>query len=515
MKKWLSLILCAIMMLSLVPASAAELEPMELSVAVWDVENAKLDAEEPDDILKMIQEKFNVTFVPMNIGWGDYSEKYMTWAAGGTLPDICGGIDYLGSSTYYQWCNDGVIRALPEDLSAYPNVEKYVSMSDVQAVAVDGENYLLPRMTYVDASWQCMDRGMLIRKDWLEALGLEMPKNKEDLLPIAEAFATKDPDGDGLNNTIGIAYEAVFPLSQQIAAFGNTDSRWVKDENGVWEQPIYEDDAIELIDFLRTCYKNGWMDQDFASRKTNDVQNLFASGSVGMLCKQNSPKHIKAIYDTWVVNQPDKNFEDCVAIVAFEDEDCVAFAEKAFWSETYIGGHVEDDKMERILMLFDWLYSDEAFKLTSYGIEGVDYTVDANGEITITRPLNESGNNFVGLSTIYPSVSCFGQLAQWNGDLGQYDDPTIPAFIREMCTAERERRISTWKNMNVDWVINTMNLPEKDNFSGSSNTWKRVVADTSDKTTEELYQELRAEWDVQGYQALKDAVNAAAAELGR
>lgn len=148
MKKWLALLLGALMVFGAMPmvsADEAALEPMELSIAHWDIDKAKVNAEEPDEILKLIQDKFNVTFVPMNVGWGDYTDKYTTWAAGNSLPDICGGIDWAGGSgTYFQWVEDGVVRALPSDLSAYPNVEKYVSLPEVQSMSVDGENYFFP-----------------------------------------------------------------------------------------------------------------------------------------------------------------------------------------------------------------------------------------------------------------------------------------------------------------------------------------------------------------------------------
>ena len=293
MKKWLALLLGALMVFGAMPmvsADEAALEPMELSIAHWDIDKAKLNAEEPDEILKLIQDKFNVTFVPMNVGWGDYTDKYTTWAAGGSLPDICGGIDWAGGSgTYFQWVEDGVVRALPSDLSAYPNVEKYVNLPEVQSMSVDGENYFFPRMTYNDPTYWCMDRGMLIRKDWLKNLGLEMPTNAEELLNVMQQFTENDPDGNGQKDTIGFGYESVFPTSQQIACFGNTDSRWVKGEDGVWVKPCFEPQTLPLIDMLRTAFKNGWMDQDFAARKNNDVQNMFASGQVGIICKQNTP----------------------------------------------------------------------------------------------------------------------------------------------------------------------------------------------------------------------------------
>ena len=52
-------------------------------------------------------------------------------------------------------------------------------------------------------------------------------------------------------------------------------------------------------------------------------------------------------------------------------------------------------------------------------------------------------------------------------------------------------------------------------MSASVSSWSTIIADTSDTPTEELYQNLLAEWNSQGYEACWQAVTAAATELGK
>ncbi|HHX21137.1 MAG TPA: extracellular solute-binding protein [Clostridiales bacterium] len=515
MKKLLVLLLSLMLVASLTPlAAAGELEHMELTVTVWDVGRAFPEGKEKDAMLKLVEEKFNVTLVPMNVGWGDYNDKYMTWAAAGEMPDVAGGTAMVGGSTFYSWIEDGVVRALPDDLSAYPNLARYMDLPEVLAYQVDGQNYFFPRMTYNDPSYWCMDRGLVIRKDWLEALGLPMPTDGDMLLATMEAFTDKDPDGDGQKNTIGFAYNAVFPTSQQIASYGYTDSRWVKMEDGNWKWPVCEENTIPLIDMLRKAYKNGWMDQDFAARATNDCRELFAAGQIGILAYQNTPKHLNNIYKSWVLVQPDKKFEDCVALVPLTGDKACAFQEMSFWSETYMGGHVDDKKAERIMMLMDYLYSDESMKMATFGFEGEDYKVE-DGQIVPTLPLNEAGD-MISLSDKYPSAGLFATLAVWCGDMLQYENPAIPQYIRDMSQAEYERRVAEWKSPNLDWEVAALNLPEKTEMSIRTNTqWSAIIADGSDTPTEELYKTALAEWNAQGYEAAWKAVTEAAAKLGK
>jgi len=359
-----------------------------------------------------------------------------------------------------------------------------------------------------------MDRGLLIRTDWLEALGLEMPKNMDDLMNVIQAFVENDP---GQNNAIGLAYDNpnTFLYSQYLASFGYTDSNWVKvgDE---WKLASCEEIVVPLADWCRTAYKNGWFDQDFASRAPNDVRLLFASGRIGVMGYQNSPKHVDIIRKEWVTAQPDKDFMSSVGIVPLEGENASQFQAMSFWSETYIPSTVDDAKMERILMIMDWLYSDEGVVWTFFGEEGVDFYYDDRGEIIVTLPVNEESGKMLTMVEQYPDSEFLSYLAAWNGDMLQYVDPNIPVEIRDMCTAEYERRIANWVFPNIDWEISLLDLPEKTEMTvNPSVEWSQIVADASDTPTAELYLKALEIWNSQGYEACWNAVTEAAATLGK
>ena len=111
---------------------------MDISVGYWDVETALCG----DDIQKFIEEKFNVTFEPMNVTWDDYYEKEQTWAATDSLPDVfCA--DFRASATFGKWAREGVIRSIPEDLSAYPNLSAYLDSPAAEGCKIDGDLYCI------------------------------------------------------------------------------------------------------------------------------------------------------------------------------------------------------------------------------------------------------------------------------------------------------------------------------------------------------------------------------------
>ena len=70
----------------------------------------------------------------------------------------------------------------------------------LQAATVDGKMMGLgPPEVYGDGVF------IWLRADWLEKLGLSEPKTMDDVIAISKAFTTQDPDGNGVNDTYGLA----------------------------------------------------------------------------------------------------------------------------------------------------------------------------------------------------------------------------------------------------------------------------------------------------------------------
>ena len=80
-----------------------------------------------------------------------------------------------------------------------------------------------------------------IRKDWLDKVGMTAPESFEDVVEIARAFTTQDPDGNGQNDTWGLALNKTMGENSGygtaegvLNAFGGSLLRqaWVADETG-------------------------------------------------------------------------------------------------------------------------------------------------------------------------------------------------------------------------------------------------------------------------------------------
>ncbi len=135
-------------------------------------------------------------------------EKLKVMAASGDLPDVyrIGGADYLN------WSSEGAFADLMGIWTKYPNLSEALPL-DNEAMKVlnpEGKLYGIPII-----SWIARDT-VQIRKDWLDNLGITLPTADEFTIDkfyeIAKAFATQDPDQNGVNgDTIGMIHDPADP----------------------------------------------------------------------------------------------------------------------------------------------------------------------------------------------------------------------------------------------------------------------------------------------------------------
>ena len=84
---------------------------------------------------------------------------------------------------------------------------------------------------------------VMTRQDWLDNLGLEVPRTWDEMAAVAEAFVTQDPDGNGEDDTIGILGpgnsnhindigDNQFGLDPLFCSFQSYPQYWLQDEDG-------------------------------------------------------------------------------------------------------------------------------------------------------------------------------------------------------------------------------------------------------------------------------------------
>lgn len=493
-----------------VPAEKAQ-EPVEISIAIWGVEDALANPNDP--ILKQLEEKTGVRLVPQNVTWDDSEQKIQLWATNGQLPDIFAG-DFVSKSFYGNWIDQGVIRALPDDLSAYPALAEHMQMERAQAAARNGKFYMIPRTTYGDITYSVLDRNVVYRWDLAQAAGVtKEPETYEEFCDMIKKILAADPEGKQVSGMTQALPELIGGFVYPSA--GIVDKKWVADENGRFVPSYFEsrDKLVSAMQFARDLYKDGVIEQDIALAKLETSKEKYLQGqSAAMVFAWSGPaglyNSIARDYDELYGEGRFLKDNRIAKLYPAADGSRYYFVDTESWSESYISAKVDDTKMAAICRLFDYLYSEEGQRLVFCGFEGEDYDV-VDGKVVMREGvvLDEKYTFCVNSSNL-------SALAMWNPANWDSSFPsTIPTAYRELNDARHEDAAKNGTLPAYYDGVMFLSTPLKDAFTYSTNDDLLQIMMGNDPV-EKMVDDLLASYESKGLNAMLDEVNTAAAQLG-
>lgn len=290
--------------------------------------------------------------------------------ASGDLPDILTfGNNPMRAPYMINAMRGGVIWDITDFIKDYPNLSG-IHPKIYENISLDGRIYGLPRVRPISRVT------IAYRQDWLEKLGLPEPKTIDDYYQMLRAFTFNDPDGNGKNDTIGLAEISNANVERIMAIMFGAPNRWdVRDGKfiGAWET----EEWLNTLKFMKKLYDEKLMNLDFPVLNDQQWKDLLLTGKAGVY-----PRHIDEAY-YFQQKMPDakigllSQLEGPKGIRTTGENGAngmIVFTKKAFKTEQDI---------RRALQFFDDLGSKEMSNLFAYGIEGVHYKVE-NGSAVMT-----------------------------------------------------------------------------------------------------------------------------------
>lgn len=424
-------------------------EKMEITVAFWDIE-AEAAKFEKDKIFQDIMKKLNITIKPVNITWDDYAQKLQMWAASGQLPDVFA-TDAIGTQYYRNWTSQGIVKALPSDMSKYPNLAKYFEAPDIKGLKENGKHYAIPRRMFPTVDWSVLDRPVMYRWDLAQKAGItKEPETWDEFNNMLKAIVEKDPEGKkivGLTSSTTKMLGGFFWLYSNPAATSDgsgSDFKWIK-EDGKYVPAVFSKGALPSLTNMRNMYANGIIDPDIALTKPAVAYDKFASGKAAALLAGGGFINLDGEINTkrWKKAYPDVENSKAVKVLkplknsAGERYHAVF---KTYWSESYISAKVDDKKLDRIMRLYDYVISPEGKALLTYGIKDEDYKVEGDKKVSL-------GTDLVGK---YPARGFLRNLVAYEtSDNYNMDNPTIT-----------DKNLRQEAVSYIDWVIKNTKVPE-------------------------------------------------------
>ena len=413
MKRLLAIVL-SLVLLSVSCAAFAANEPIELpfgnyetdklTVAVYDNYYAAASYADPLPVLEWIEERTGVQIDWDVIVPSQYDEiMRIRLASGSDLPDIVQiPNSYNNPSEVYTYALQGILIPIDELIKeSAPNLAKLI-WEDMPALgeaftAPDGHIYHIAQNFY--GGNMVEQKGLLIRTDWLDTLDLELPVTIDDWYNVLKAFATQDPNGNGVNDEIGITACGANALNEYgylATAFGlyAPATKYI-DVDGTcvnqYDQPGFKD----FLAFLNKLYSEGIMDAQYT---TGDEAKEDAMGAMDIL---GCAAHFPGKCELWggtakLAGNPNSANAEYHLVVSPPDPDGnIKIIGRSLNGFCY--GITRDcANPELAIKWLDYIYgNDEGIDVMLWGLEDLTYYVDENGDRQWTDYI---GNNPDGLS---------------------------------------------------------------------------------------------------------------------
>lgn len=246
----------------------------------------------------------SVTQRNLRLASGDFPDVFMLdWTSIMTFTDIM----QYGVQEQILAPIDPYIEPYSENMGRI--LEEHPDFTDA-ITATDGHIYGFPRFS---ECYHCLAYPKFyIRQDWLDALNLDMPTNTDELKEVLTAFVTKDPNGNGQADEIGLLGGTDFNLMLEYGIIGNSfvtvkPDFWLYTPDGEnIEVSVTTDAYRDGLIYLNDLYANGLID---STSFTNDSDQFAQTVRlepyvVGMYCCD----HIGMGYDTANVDEA-KNYQ--------------------------------------------------------------------------------------------------------------------------------------------------------------------------------------------------------------
>ncbi|MFD2114644.1 extracellular solute-binding protein [Paenibacillus yanchengensis] len=308
---------------------------------------------------------------------GQTSEKFNLMVASNELPDV---IEYTW--TAYpggpeKAIKDKVILPLNDIIDQYaPNLKRIMEANPEVARQLktdSGQYYVFPMLR--ESVSQLVYQGPVVRKDWLDELGLPVPETIDEWYEMLKAFKEKK--------------NAISPFTAKyaggkwdiadvfIGAYRTSNGFYLDDEGKVRYGP-YDPQFKEALTLLRKWYEEGLIDKDFsipdADGKTldNKITSGISGATVGL---------IGGGMGRWLDTMKDKDLNYEVVGVPYP---VLNKGEKAFIGQRDFEYNPSNSaaiaasskNVEIAARWLDYAFSEKGNMLFNYGIEGESYELD-------------------------------------------------------------------------------------------------------------------------------------------
>lgn len=276
--------------------------------------------------------------------------------------------EYLADSSIAPNYNE-IAKNNPEDMEV---IKSSITCSN-------GSIYSL--FAFFPEDWNFTPFRCYINQTWLDALGLQVPTTTEELKTVLEAFATQDPNGNGLQDevpltgcTAGWATDTTYYLMNSFvfsnANQSNNGLALAEDEKTVIA-PFVTDEWRDGLEYMADLCESGLLDPALFTMDTDSFKALLCRETNVVGCV------VSGSLNNWTGGATNANFREYTMLPPLEGPEGIAYTPAYQYNATPLWFVTKDCKNpELAVKVGDWFLSLENSLTVRYGEEGVNWSID-------------------------------------------------------------------------------------------------------------------------------------------
>ena len=354
-------------------------------------------------------------------------EQFSLMIASGDWPDFVNAAQYYTGGLAQAYADDVIIEITEEQMDEHmPDYQSYWKQWNQATVEYTHTNGMTLSI-YQIFSDAITDRGVVLRNDWLDALGLAAPKNLDEFTNVLESFHqtynctyTYDVGAGAQLQYLNDAFDTNIP------DITNTDLN-VYVTDGEIRTPFNDDGYRAYVEWFADLYSKGVFNPDFSTEGAHmgpSVYALVAGGDCGLweTCAD-------SILDPNSMMEPGQEL-DPVAIGMIVGEDGFNnWATSPLWvKEGGLSITASCQNPELLMEYFNYFFTEPGILLANYGIEGVTFNYDKNGKPVYTEKITKPEKlNFTNAINVFTAGSLVPFWADMNRYWDYYDETVVAA----------------------------------------------------------------------------------------
>ena len=495
---------------------------------ILNLKNVYFDQWQGEDMYTdIINEKFNVKINATNYAYEDWDTMVNTAINGNNLTDTIqfNLKAYNFGSTYESWVDFGMLKALPDNMSKWPNLKNMLdNISNIDALKIDGKLYGIPIANDIKNPQKDFSNFTYVyRRDWAKKIDEMYPDRDpvyregdvytwDEFKRLCDAFNTNFKALSGMSQgSVLVDEEWAFPSVTNF--YKDAPHCYAKDDSGK-----------AIANFAGQKYLAGLeVAKDFVSGKkiysqdqfnfaANKANQLYLGGQAAILYDNYSLANYIKLRKLFKASQKLVDLDDGTAFLKIKGPDGKFALEgtENWFSMTMFNADISDKKQEKILDILDYLLTEEGTRLAIYGKEGYDYSI-VDGKVVLSEMGWEKDSMTGQYATKTNGAKYLRYMATLGNDTKSYDPFTeqdaynlLNAWQEEMKAAKAAGNLRVVKEpADVSWMSTPSKNDKTEGLLNDANT--AVLKYCFDKISFDAY---KKEFESNNWKKVLDEINA-------